>query len=93
MPFGPVAPWGPACPDLSASHDDEKMAPWWVGGEAEGGQGEEKEEGQALSCSLPPSTVCTKAPGKEGTELLESILALSRSLWGGSRADQAYRLL
>lgn len=27
MPSGVVAPWGPACPDLSACHYDENMAP------------------------------------------------------------------
>lgn len=27
MPSGPVAPWGPACRDLSACHYDEKMGP------------------------------------------------------------------
>lgn len=54
MPSGPVAPWGPACPGLSACHYDEKIAPWWVGGEGpsrERGRGRSWRKGECFLLS------------------------------------------
>lgn len=59
MPSGPVAPWGPACGDLSACRYDEKMVPWWeewgkielVEGDWRGKRGRNEE--QVLSYTFP----------------------------------------